>query len=314
LVLTDLIGGALILVAVIAILVRNTADLRRIFLPLSYVLLILSFLCLILAILNSKIQILVFAGSLWTYIGFAFVLIHSSIVLSKKRTMILFIISMVIGLFFELVGVKYGWLFGTYHYNLNASSSPFIFGLVPYLTVVSWAVIIYMSYSITNIFLTGFKFRKTDLNKLKPVHLIPFIILLSVIDGLIATNLDMILDPVTISQQIPGWFWTFGGTYFGIPISNFIGWFTVTFIATVIFRFFETLKPLNAPSSHLSSFVPASIVGLYLMFFIVYAFKALSLGATQYILIGAATMGPFILVSTLIILFNHLSRRKADEY
>lgn len=45
---------------------------------------------------------------------------------------------------------------------------------------------------------------------------------------------DLTIDP--ISSTLPGfWIWQTPGTYFGVPISNFFGWFMVVFIFFQIF-------------------------------------------------------------------------------
>ncbi|WP_231551432.1 carotenoid biosynthesis protein [Methanobacterium sp. SMA-27] len=239
------------------------------------------------------------------WLAFAFVLLHSSKVLGNKKTGVLFIIALLFGLTFEAVGVKYGGVFGMpYYYNLPT----FFFGLVPISTPISWTIIIYFSYTITNLLLFGFGGErpvKTD----NLWYFLGLMVLLSFIGGLIAVNLDMILDPVAVSPQVAGWIWTGGGPYFGIPIGNFIGWFLVAAIAIFIFRYYEAISPKSDTPYGLDIFLNLSIVLIYVMYLLENAVRAFTIGKIDYILIGITTMMPFILIAVLALMLNMKKRR-----
>lgn len=48
---------------------------------------------------------------------------------------------------------------------------------------------------------------------------------------------DLTVDP--ISSTLQGlWIWTYPGSYFGVPISNFFGWFLVVYIFFQIFALY----------------------------------------------------------------------------
>jgi len=244
--------------------------------------------------------ILSLIGSFYMWLAFGFVLLHSSKVLGNKKTLLLFTIALIFGFAFEAIGVKYGGLFGMpYYYNLPT----FFFGLVPISTPISWSIIIYFSYWIANLFLFGFggeKPRKTD----NALYFWGLIILLSGIGGFIAVNLDMILDPVAVAPQIAGWVWTGGGPYFGIPIGNFIGWFLVSAVAILIFRYYEAISSETNPKYGLDIYLNLYIILIYFIYLLENAVRALTLGKIEYVLIGATTMMPFILISLLILILK----------
>jgi putative membrane protein len=303
--LTLYIGWLIVILALILILLTRKGPLKKKVLSSYFILLIITFLSYLYSILGTKVLLLDFIGSLWAYTAFAFVLIHSSLLLGKKKTAILFILALLFGSVSEIVGVKFGWIFGNYYYN--PALSPLILGLVPLMTIVSWAIIIYISYSITNIIvLRGLNNKKPNINRDRMVFVILTIILLSAIDGLIATGLDMILDPVNVF--IGGWYWIGGGPYFGIPISNFVGWFFVTFSATIIFRFYESFKQRELTTEK-SFIINTAPIILYLMYFLIYGLASILIGKPSYLLIGTMTMVPFILIATLIVLINFLRVR-----
>jgi len=92
-------------------------------------------------------------------------------------------------------------------------------------------------YALTNQFLFG---AIGDRPRLKSIRLnaAGLIIIESAIGATMALNVDDSLDPVAVSQHIPSWVWIDGGPYFGIPLSNFIAWFIVTFLAVLLFRLY----------------------------------------------------------------------------
>lgn len=269
-------------------------------LKIFFVLLIVSAISSVFSSLTPHISYLGFMGSFVIYFAFAIVLLHSTIKMGNKKTFLFFLISLAFGLFSEAIGVKYGLIFGNYYYNLPN----FFFGTVPLITPITWAVIIYVSYTTTNLFLhrCGEKPKKSDENW----YFIPLAILLSSIDGLIAMNMDMIIDPIAVSKQIPAWVWIGGGPYFGVPLSNFVGWFLVTFTATIIFRSYESISSMKDKMFNNNDFFVFSI---YLVYFLYYVAQSIKIDRLEYILIGSATMGPFIIL----ILLMLITSKKGDK-
>jgi uncharacterized membrane protein len=58
------------------------------------------------------------------------------------------------------------------------------------------------------------------------------------VGGLIAMTIDLWLDPVSTSPEIMEWVWAKGDTIilFGIPLSNFIGWFLLIAVFAVLWE------------------------------------------------------------------------------
>jgi uncharacterized membrane protein len=294
--------------AVVALVLILQAALRfnlKPFVILAFVLFLVSSISSILSSLFGALPLLGAAGSLFLYIAFSLVVLHCSSILGSKKTVVFFAIALSFGLVSETLGVARGLIFGPYYYNLPK----FFFGLVPFETPISWAVILYVAYALTNQLIFGTigdrpSIRSTRLNAAS------LIILASAIGGLIATNLDMILDPVAVSRQNPGWVWIGGGPYFGIPFSNFIGWFFVSFFAVLLFRFYETLKsePLEGARS-IDVYIPV----IYMSYFVVQASRAIQIGHPEFVLIGFSTMFPFILFVTLIFYIHYIRSKRRQE-
>ena len=249
-------------------------------------------------------------ASLFRYFAFIFVILHALETLGKQKTVMFFIVALLFGFLSEYLGAVHGLVFGKYVYNEYTNM---ILGAVPWQTPLSWSVITYICYCTTNLFLKGFGGRKPNF---KNALWYPFclLLLLSSLDGIAAMNIDMVLDPCCVNCPTPSWTWAEHGAYFGIPISNFIGWFMVTFFTTLIFRTYESFKEdFESDKMGLLNFAPTIVYGTYT---IRYVNTSLQCGHVEYTLIGIATMMPFILVTAILALITlRKCRLEAnDEY
>ncbi|WP_048190942.1 carotenoid biosynthesis protein [Methanobacterium sp. SMA-27] len=289
-----------VLSAVALILIIKPLQLKKTVYPIYFGFLIITFLSYIYSLMGTNNLVIDFIGSLWIFTGLALVVIHSSILLGKTKTALFFSIALIFGLVSEVLGVKFGWIYGHYYYN--PILTPAFFGLVPVVNVISWAFIIYISYIFADIILE-FNNKKFYLkNKGRPFVFL-LIILLSMISGMVATNMDMLIDPVVVANH--AWFWIDSGPYFGIPISNFVGWFLVVFSVTFLFRVVEFIIDKKDHIVTDNSFLTATIISMYTMFLLIYGYTALLIGHPEYLLIGTTAMGPFILITILITYIKH---------
>jgi len=62
--------------------------------------------------------------------------------------------------------------------------------------------------------------------------------------GLIAMTLDLWMDPVVTTPEIVSWVWSKGGPlmFFGIPDTNFVGWFNLIFLFAIFWEKLPKLK------------------------------------------------------------------------
>lgn len=157
-----------------------------------------------------------------TIVGFAFggfCLWHAA--RQGTRWVCILLAGTLLGLTLEYFDMKF---FGTYHYG----PFPFmIFGTVPAMIVVSWGGIVYGTMRVSNHL--GLKWY------LRPIY-----------DGFLALTIDISLDPVAISLGY--WVWTIPGEkpWFGVPFSNYYGWFLVVFCYSLTFRVLARLTRLEA--------------------------------------------------------------------
>ena len=233
------------------------------------------------------------------------VVLHAGCTLTYFRGFIFILLASLIGLTFEIVGVRYGTVFGG-HYIYQVSnklmflggplfSNKLMISNVPLLVPLYWAVFIYGGYSIVSSFL--FWINKGKPNKHEGgAILLPLLIFL---DGLIVVSIDLFMDPLQV--QAGNWVWLEGGPYYGIPIGNFVGWFIVATISTGVFRVFEYFSPQEHTKMDKSIFIMPNI-GYGLLCIILFS-VALKAQLSKLAVIGFFAMFSIIIVN-LIVLIN----------
>ncbi len=243
------------------------------------------FLLIVYALLTTYSLVSIFFGvpyhpvftPLLTMLAFTFALLHGWQTLGWKRTLLLLLLTFVVSLVFECVGVATGWVYGPYHYTDKLGFK--FLGLVPLLIPVAWFMMTYPSYVIAS--------------KLAPVtrRLWTWRLLVAAIGGLIMTSWDLAMDPMMVAGG--HWVWEQAGAYFGIPLQNFWGWWLTSFITFWLFLTFAQIRPAYEDSH--ASFRRLAIYG--------YGLTGLSSLLTDFIfgldgpaLVGIFTMLPWVLL------------------
>lgn len=133
--------------------------------------------------------------------------------------------------------------------------------------------------------------------------------------ALITTLLDVIIDPVALMGE--RWFlgkiygYRYEGFYFGVPLSNFVGWFLVSAAIIALYQVFDGWLPrARAPSG--ARPIPYLHLGGFVLFFFVAAFNltvALWLGAWGVFLAGAVLAAGFLFAGLRIVMVGRLFPR-----
>lgn len=141
-------------------------------------------------------------------------------------------LTVVISWVLEQVGVATGWVYGTYHYTDLLGPKV---GHVPLLIPVSWFMMSYPSYVISNVILDGRPVSRWSGAR----HWL----CASVLGALVMTAWDVAMDPLMSGAPHGAWIWHNPGPYFGVPLHNFVGWVTTTFAIHGVYRLFERSHP-----------------------------------------------------------------------
>jgi putative membrane protein len=146
----------------------------------------------------------------------------------------------------ELMGSTLGVPFGHYDYTPVLQPQP---GSVPLLIPLAWLMMLGPAWGLTALILEPF------LDRLEGWRLPIF----AALAGLVFTAWDLYLDPQMVGYGL--WVWENPSGYFGIPWSNFAGWWLSAALITLLVR------PTDLPRRHLA-----------LIYTLTWALQALALG------------------------------------
>ncbi|HML04596.1 MAG TPA: carotenoid biosynthesis protein [Methanobacterium sp.] len=157
-----------------------------------------------------------------TAILFIIAVFHGTERYGKKNILIFFLITWIVSFSLENLSIATGFPFGFYHYSPTLGLLT-----VPLIIIFAYFSIGYLSWMLSHV-LTGQYSKKLEG---KQIFIVPFIA------AFIMVMWDLTVDP--ISSTLQGlWVWTYPGAYFGVPISNFFGWFFVVYIFFQIFALY----------------------------------------------------------------------------
>lgn len=159
--------------------------------------------------------------------------LHGSQRYGLKSVIVFFLMVNIVGFFFENLSVSTGFPFGNYHYT-NALGMPMVWQ-VPLDVALLYFAMGYTSWTIANTLLDRADERLGDsLNLLA----------LPVVSAFLMTSWDVVFDP-TWSTHFQTWIWEDGGGFFGVPLSNYLGWYVVTWIFFQGFALYLSRNPAS---------------------------------------------------------------------
>ncbi|MFW9921371.1 MAG: carotenoid biosynthesis protein [Candidatus Thorarchaeota archaeon] len=178
-------------------------------------------------------------GEAETWVSAVFIVvlaIPSYYVLSKwvgvTKGLIIIIIFSIIPIVVESIGILTGFPYGGFHYTDRMGFK--ILGLVPWSVAFAFAPLVFGTITLS-----------AQISKDARIALILSAAFLVVV--------DLVLDPAAVLLNI--WVWDIPGPYYGIPVTNYTGWYLTAFITSIIMHMLtkETWKQIAVPPALLAS-------------------------------------------------------------
>src|SRR5258708_25926347 len=167
-------------------------------------------------------------------ISVAFALIHGSVRYGWKGIATFIAICLVVSNVLENTSILTGFPFGHYHYT--DALGPKLF-LVPLLIGPAYFANGYFAWVIGNVLIGEVRRGSSAFM----TFAVPFIA------AFVMVMWDLTFDPraSTIQHQ---WIWAQGGGNFGVPLTNYLGWFFTVYLFLQLFAVFVRLRPGSEPS------------------------------------------------------------------
>lgn len=174
---------------------------------------------------------------------FLAVYLFVSIVNFGFRTTALFsVLTYLVALACEWSSVHNGFPFGLYHYiPATVGREIWVFG-VPFMDSLSFTFLSFASYTVALLVASPIQWRGFDLRLLdtRKIRRSPRVWIMA---AMFMVMIDLVIDPLSVLGDR----WFLGkifwydppGPHFGVPISNYLGWFFVAAISVALFQFLD---------------------------------------------------------------------------
>ncbi|MDA8086412.1 MAG: carotenoid biosynthesis protein [Nitrospiraceae bacterium] len=177
----------------------------------------------------------------YVFLFFAVYLAGCTLQFGLKRTLLFAVAGYLIAWGSEVSSIHNGFPYGLYYYIESTAGREIWVKGVPLMDSASYVFLAYASYSTALLafcpLLRGKGFAAVALLDTRRARALPSVRALA---ALLFVSLDIIIDPVALRGG--RWFlgkiygYPGGGAYFGVPVSNFLGWAAVGYLMTWAFQ------------------------------------------------------------------------------
>ena len=202
-------------------------------------------------------------------------------------TLVFLILTYLVAFACEWSSVHNGFPFGLYHYIENTRDREIWIAGVPFFDSLSFTFLAFASYTLALLISAPLYRDGIDLKLLdtRAIRRSPRVWLMA---ALCMTMVDWVVDPLSVLGDR----WFLGrifwydppGPHFGVPISNYLGWFFLALIGVAIFQWLDARlnRGIQKPYGALPNFPSRALLGPGLYFGIV------TFGITMLFCVGAA--------------------------
>lgn len=177
----------------------------------------------LLSVFNSSITL----TTLHLAILLTFALVHGALRYGARGIIAFVVICLIVSNAMENIGVATGFPFGPYHYTDALGPK---LGYVPLLIGPAYLGVGYLAWVLATILVGDVKRGEDGLTTFATPFIGSFVMVLW----------DLTLDPA-VSTLGGWWTWEKGGGFFGVPLSNYLGWFLTVFVFMQIFAIYLSI-------------------------------------------------------------------------
>ncbi len=153
-----------------------------------------------------------------------FALWHGAAAYRLRGIAVFVVICLVIGNGFENLSILTGFPFG--HYYFTGLMGPRLLR-VPIFLGLAYVGMGYVSWTLGRLLVAGTRPRFTGSE----------IVTVPLAAGFVMVAWDLSMDPIW-STVMRAWIWLRGGAYFGVPVSNFLGWYLTIYVIYQLFSLY----------------------------------------------------------------------------
>jgi uncharacterized membrane protein len=168
-----------------------------------------------------------------------FAFVHGSAFYRVRGILAFFVFCLVIANILENLSVRTGFPFG--HYNFTDRMGPKLFA-VPIFLGLAYVGMAYLSWTLARLIVGNMRSSLAGAG----------VIIVPLVAAFIMVAWDFSQDPVW-ATILHLWNWVQGGPYFGVPVSNFLGWYLTVYLIYQSFALYLRNHPID-PSPMVSRY------------------------------------------------------------
>jgi uncharacterized membrane protein len=189
----------------------------------------------------------------YVFIFLAVYLVGCSMAFGLKRALFFIVPGYLITWLSEFSSINTGIPYGNYFYIEDTKGLElWVFG-VPFMDSLSYIFLTYASYSMALLTVSPLIYSRGMIYLLE-THAVRQSLFTAILGAVYFVYLDIIIDPLSLqgSKWFLGQIYGYGeaGVYFGVPISNFIGWIIVGFILIFVFQKIDSVMMRRGIRDH----------------------------------------------------------------
>jgi putative membrane protein len=160
-----------------------------------------------------------------------FAIVHGKRLYTTRGILAFVALCLVVGAFFESLALRTGFPFGRYFFT--GLMGPKLFQL-PVLLVLAYIGMGYLAW-IVGLLMLGSPGKSLSGSK---------VVFVPLVASLVMVAWDLAMDPVWANID-HAWVWKDGGAYFGVPVSNFFGWYLTVYVIYQAFALYLRDRPVQ---------------------------------------------------------------------
>jgi uncharacterized membrane protein len=186
----------------------------------------------------------------YVFVFFAVYLVTAVTRMGWRRTALFSLVAYVIAFAAEFSSTRNGFPFGTYHYIDVTRDRELWISNVPFWDSLSFTFLCYLGWRLGVLWYAPLAMQPGDVRVVETRE-VATSWRVCLTGALMMTWLDVVIDPLTVLGD--RWFlgrmyyYPEGGIYFGVPLSNFVGWFVVGATTIRIFQLWERAEGPRHP-------------------------------------------------------------------
>jgi putative membrane protein len=235
----------------------------------------------------------------YVFVFLAVYLVAAVARLGWARTAAFSLIAWVIAYAAEFSSTRIGFPFGLYHYVETTRGEELWLANVPFFDSLSFTFLCYLGWALAVLLYSplvfgGGDFQVADTRAIRTSRRVLFT------GAFLTMLLDLVIDPVTLRGE--RWFlgriyyYPNGGIHFGVPLSNYAGWFLVAFASIALFQQLERRTTWSAAGTRRLPYAGLLEPAIYLGIVVFNLAITFWIGETEIAVVGCLLFLPVVVL------------------